>query len=308
MVEVTDEELLKLWKDPHFEGSFRGIKAFQTILKTNLQIDVSERRLRHIFKSDRLYLIHQKKHKVLRRHFDLNVIGEVVQADIAYMYDYEGFKYFLLVVDCFSSKLFVEPLKNKDSNSVTNAFKKFFNFFKSKVYKLESDRGSEFKGSTAALFKEKKIYYKAKFGQNKASYAEHYIYIVKRKLYMLLRSELSKNWPKYIKLVVDGYNKTPLEKLGFLTPNDISGEKDSVAIQENKKAHNISTYRQPNFEEQIQNALNLKTKLKKGDFCYKFFDEKLFNKKYNISVSDLSYFTYKICDIFSYKTVFQSFR
>jgi len=201
------------------------------------------------------------------------------------MYNYDGFKYFLLVVDCFSSQLFVEPLKNKEAESVTKAFKKIFKSFGKKIYKLEADRGSEFQGSTKQLFKRLKIYFKFKYGKNKASYAERYIYIVKRKLYMLLRSELSEDWPKYIPFVVDGFNKSPLKKLGYLTPNDIVSEKSSVDVQINKKLHNIPTFRQPDFETQVENSKSIKTKLVKGDYCYKFYDEKLFSKKYNISVS-----------------------
>jgi len=88
------------------------------------------------------------------------------------MYNFEGFKYFLLVVDCFSSQLFVEPLKNKEAITVTKAFKRIFKAFAKPIYKIESDRGSEFQSSTKALFKKHKIYFKFKYGQNKANYAE----------------------------------------------------------------------------------------------------------------------------------------
>jgi len=112
-----------------------------------------------------------------------------------------------------------------------------------------------------------------------------YIYIVKRKLFMILRSELSEDWPKYIKLVVEGLNNTPLKKLGYLKPIEILNEKTSVDVQVNKKIHNIPTYRQPDFESQVKNVEEYKGELQIGDYCYKFYDEKLFDKKYNISVS-----------------------
>jgi len=79
MSEVTDKKLLELWKDPYFEGSFRGILAFQTILKTNLNIDVSQKRLRELFRKEKFYLIHQKRKIIVRRSYDLNFIGELVQ-------------------------------------------------------------------------------------------------------------------------------------------------------------------------------------------------------------------------------------
>jgi len=84
MGDVSDERLLELWKDPHFEGSFRGLNAFQTILKTNLNIDVSQKRLREIFRNERFYLIHQRRKTILRRHYDLNYVGELMQVQIIF--------------------------------------------------------------------------------------------------------------------------------------------------------------------------------------------------------------------------------
>lgn len=286
-MKISDKRLLELWKDPHFEGSFRGVLAFQTLLKSNFNIDVSQHRLLTLFKSEPLYLIHQKRKIVARRHYDLNFYGELVQADLAFMFDYDGYKYFLLVVDCYSSKLFVEPLKDKQSKTVTEAFKLIFKKFNAKILKLESDRGSEFRGSTAQLFKEKRIYFKAKYGKHKANYAERYIYFVKRRLFMLLRSQLSQNWVKYIQIIVNQYNDTPLKKLGFLKPNDIKSDRDTVSVTLSRKLNGIEAYRQPDFKTQAENVEryqnNLKN-LKVGDFCYKFYNEQMFDKKYNISV------------------------
>ena len=67
--QISDEEILKLWHSVLFSGSFTGIKTFQTCLKLEKDIDVSESRLYSILKKDSLFLIHQKRHKELdRRH------------------------------------------------------------------------------------------------------------------------------------------------------------------------------------------------------------------------------------------------
>jgi hypothetical protein len=104
---ISDEELLQLWKDPKFSGSFRGVKTFQTLLKTDRNIDVSENRLYQVLKKEPLYLVHlQPQRKFERRHYDVRYYGELVQADIAYMVTFNEYKYFLLLTDCFSSKIF----------------------------------------------------------------------------------------------------------------------------------------------------------------------------------------------------------
>lgn len=66
---VSDEDLLKLWRDPTFSGSYRGIKTFQILLKTDKNIDVSENRLYKVIKKDPIFLIHQKPGVNVTKYF-----------------------------------------------------------------------------------------------------------------------------------------------------------------------------------------------------------------------------------------------
>lgn len=167
--DITDEKLLKLWRDINFSGSYRGVKTFQILLKTDLNIDVSEKRLYNILKNDHIYLIHAKpKRNYLRRKFDLNSYGELIQSDIAYMFEYESFKYFLVIIDCFSNKIYAKALKDKTSQSVLECFKSLLAKFKfDTVTKLETDQGTEF-NLIKKYCKENNIIFKYKYGANKA--------------------------------------------------------------------------------------------------------------------------------------------
>ena len=285
---VSDEKILELWRSPTFTGSYRGVRTFQMLLKTDLDIDVSLRRLYQILKKDPIFIIHQKpKRNFERRSYDVKNYGELVQADIAYMFEFNSFKYFLLLVDCFSSKIFTVPLKNKDSFTVAKSFEKILKEFNAKVYEIQTDRGKEFLGPCKKLFEKEKIVYRAKFGKNKANFAEHSIFLVKKKLYMLLRGTLSKDWVKSLPSVVESLNNTPTQKLGWLTPNSIHSEVDSVLVQKAKKQQNISTYNEPNYHIQRKNQQNYEhTKnVQVNDYVYLDFDEKLFDKSFNVSVS-----------------------
>lgn len=165
---LTDKEILDLWRNPNFSGSYRGIKTFQILLKTDLGVYVPQNRLYKILKNDSIYLIHAKpKRNFERRKFDLNFYGELIQSDIGFMFEYDHFKYFLVVIDCYSKKIIAKAIKDKTSLVVLNAFKDILKELNCKIYKLETDQGSEF-ALIKKYCKEKNIVFKYKFGKNKA--------------------------------------------------------------------------------------------------------------------------------------------
>ena len=221
--DVTDEYLLELWRSPQFFGSYSGVKSFQASLKLEKNISVSQERLYKILKKDSLFIIHQKNPpNIKRRHLILNNYGEVVFGDLAYMYNYNDYKYFLLMVDGFSGKIFVRPLKARNSATVALAIDSICEEFNSQIYVFETDRGTEFQGDCKKIFKKRNIIYRPKFGKNKSFMSENYIRIVKRKLYLTLRGTLNQDWITLLETVVNSLNNIPTKRIGYLTPNSIS--------------------------------------------------------------------------------------
>ena len=70
---------------------------------------------------------------------------------------------------------------------------------------------------------------------------------------MALRGTLSKNWVKLLEIVVESLNNTPTKRIGYLTPNSINSEIDTVRVLEAKRAHSLPIYKEPSFEIQAQN-------------------------------------------------------
>ena len=138
------------------------------------------------------------------------------------------------------------------------------------------------------LFKKNEIVYKIKIGQNKAFIAEHYIFLVKKYLYMTLRGTLNKNWVIVLEQIVNDMNNTPIKKLGFLKPNQINSEIDSVFVQNAQNKLNIKKYKDDNWQIQQKNDQTYKTDLSNiqtGDYVYCDLNEKIFDKSYNVSVN-----------------------
>lgn len=278
-----DKKIIELWRDPAFSGSYRGLKSFQMFLKTDRNIDVSEKKLYKIMTQDPIYVMHMKSKKVIRRHYYLSNIGELIQSDLAYMFPYNNYKYFIVFIDCFSYKLNVQALENKSSRTVLKAFEYFLH--DKEIEKLETDQGTEY-SLCKKLCKEKKILYSYKRGQNKANFAEYAILQVKKRLYKMLRGSLSKDWPSYLQIIQEDFNKTPMKMLGYLAPKDLNDSADTYFVLKAQKTDKIKE-QIPSFEVQQENIKGYdenEDNLKVNDYVYLNFKTNTFAKSFDIQV------------------------
>lgn len=284
---VDKERILKLWRDPNFQGSYTGIKTFQTLLKLNENIDISQKQLYEILKGDQLFVMHMRGKKTIsRRHYNLDYYCELVQSDLAYMFEFEGYKYFVVVIDCYSGKVFAEAIKDKTSDTVKKVLLKLINLFEYPITKFECDQGTEY-SKFKQYCKENGIIFKYKYGSNKANFAENIIQILKRRLYKLLRGTLSQDWPSYIEKIVNDYNNTPLKKIGFLKPNEINSVFDSKKIRDALYSQGIDQPNQPTYKDlqaSQQNYEQNKNDVQKDDYVYVNFPDSKFGKSFDYQV------------------------
>lgn len=291
---LTDEEILKIYKDPNFFASFGGVRQFKDALFAEFNENVPLKKLTEILQKDENYLIHMKpKRKFPIRHYDVQSFGSLVQMDLAFMPNFNGFKYFLLLIDAFSKHIYCEPLKDKSASKVQAAFEKIVTEqFKSPIYKLESDQGTEFTGNKS-YFKEKNIYFHTKVQKHKASFAEHAIYLVKIKLYKVLRSQLSQDWVKFLPIVVKALNDRPVKALGNVKPSSINSFLDDVKIREAQTKNNIvQSYVEPDYKTQNSNQSSYETsgnKFQLGTYVYLDFKQNTFDKSFDSQISTIKF-------------------
>lgn len=285
---LSDIDILNLWKDPNFAGSYSGIRTFHILLKTDLNQDIPEKRLFSILKQEPTYLIHLKpKRRFQRRAYDVRRYGELIQGDIAYMFEFDQFKYFLTIIDVYSRKIYALPLKSKQSTEVESALDIIFKQFDVPIDKFETDQGSEFIGCKN-FFKKQHIFFKYKFGQNKSNFAEHSIWLIKKKLYMLLRDKLTHDWVKYLPIVIHGLNSIPSKRLGLIRPGDVHSNFDETLIRRSQKIHDIIPFQEPKFDVKRQNQLTYEKNepdFKIGTYVYLDFNQSSFDKSFDTQVS-----------------------
>jgi Integrase core domain/Chromo (CHRromatin Organisation MOdifier) domain len=261
--DLTDSEIKNLWQDENFFASFSGINNFKAALFTTFGQNISAKRIKDILNDIPSYVSRIKPRKRFpRRPYDVYGFGQLLQADLAVMFKFEEFYYFLLVIDVFSRRIFCEPLKRKTSVLVKEAFNKIFDEINNPIRVLQTDQGAEFKG-LKKYFEEKDIRHQYKIGFTKCTFAENAIYLIKLRLYTALRSKNSRDWPSLLKNIVLNYNNTPQSALKNLKPSDFSSSLDDVKLPDEPK--------EPNFIEQFKNQKEYEKNSnlpQKGDYCF----------------------------------------
>ena len=140
---LSNERLKELYQDPTFYGSFSGARNFQTFLKTDFNEDINLDRIYNVLKTIPSYVISLKPIKRFpRRKYDVAGFGSLLQADLAVMFDKDGYKYFLVLCDVFSRHLFTEPLKDKTAETTKKALIKIFDQIPTPISKFETDQGA----------------------------------------------------------------------------------------------------------------------------------------------------------------------
>lgn len=260
---LDDQEIKRLWQDENFFASFSGINNFKAALFTTFGEKISTKRLKSILSDIPSYVARIKPRKRFdRRPYDVYGFGQLLQADLAVMYKFEGYFYFLLVIDVFSRRIFCEPLKKKSSLEVRTSLDKIFDEINNRIGVIQTDRGAEFKG-LKRYFESKDIRHQYKFGVTKCTFAENAIYLIKMRLYTALRATSSRDWPSLLKKIVLNYNNTPQKALKNLKPSDFKSSFDDVKLPDEPK--------EPSFIVQYQNQKKYeknKNLPQKGDYCF----------------------------------------
>ncbi|KAJ8914742.1 hypothetical protein NQ315_017453 [Exocentrus adspersus] len=143
-----------------------------------------------------------------RRRTIIKGLNDLIQADlidlISYSKENNGYKYVLIVINCFSKFVWTEPLINKSAQEVANAMNKILQCSKKIPKNLQTDMGKEFYNTNFnKLMKKYKINHYSVYSTKKASIVELSIRTIKN---MLWRGEYK--WIHILDDIVDKYNNT----------------------------------------------------------------------------------------------------
>ena len=182
------------------------------------------------------------------------------------VYANRGYKFILIMIDCFTKKLYAAGMKRKTKEWAAEAFESIFKKFDQFPVHLVTDGGREFfNSSTAKVFDTYGInHYKTPTKSKwKASMVERAIRTIKERLEKYFTISGKRNWIDVIDQIISNYNKTPHSTHGY--------PPDEVANRPPKEIFNL-LYPNRNFK--------VACRLKQGDLVRKIREKSIFAKGY----------------------------
>jgi len=105
---------------------------------------------------------------------------------------------------------------------------------------------------------------------------------------MLLRDQLSKNWPKYLPTVVQSLNERHIKSLGGIQPISIHSNEQDLLIRSAQEEQGITVFHEPSYQEQNQNQANYEANksnpFQVGEYVYVDFKSTAFDKSFDTQV------------------------
>lgn len=196
---------------------------------------------RHSFKKVKNFLNKSKTYrkfkntrgtKIKRAKLFTTSLGHIFQADLFDMQKLsqpnKGYKWILIVIDCFSRYMSTRPLKKKKGENVSEALDMIFSELRNtnrlahKVL-LGTDLGGEFYNPHAEkIYKKYEIGHYALRSPKKAWFAENAGKYLTEKLYKYMYHKGTKRWYDKLEDATRAKNLRKLKSLGNMSPDTVS--------------------------------------------------------------------------------------
>lgn len=178
-----------------------------------------------------VHSIHRRKIiKFPRRRVIARFPSELFMADLIEYADYNrsnrGYKFILLVIDCFTRMMYVSPMKTKSASDCLKAFQNIFEKLDQYPIHIVTDRGKEFFNSQVQNFflsTGVNHYATPTKTNSKASLAERAIRTLKSRLQKIFFATKSNRWIDVLDQVCKNYNETFHRSIG-MRPVDVTAE------------------------------------------------------------------------------------
>ena len=275
---VQVNKLRKLYYDYKHPAGYSSIKTLSFYSKIN------KKKVKDWLETQPIYSLFKPYKKLKRNENFLPTIGygtnychQADLIDISRLAKWnERIRYLLTLVDIFSKKAFVIPLKNKFGKTVMNGLNRVYKYKTNIPRHFQSDAGKEFKNQYVENYlKLKKIKYWVSTSPYKAAICERFNRTIQMKLYKTMKYKKTKSYLSFLQDIVQAYNNSIHQSHG-LKPNQITI----------KDFHKVFSRL---YDNRVNKPHQFQIQFKVGDNCRIVNNIKLFRKGFLPSFSDEIY-------------------
>ena len=214
------QKLDQIYRDPDFPSSYSA--NLRTFLRKKESISRHKRRIL----------------KFKRRKIKVNGPYALIQADTVFYRNYSrqnhGYKYILVVVDCFSRKNWCRPMRTTTADECA---KNLENILQSMPYtptQFASDQGNEFNAKHPSIFNTLVDKYGLLMfhlrGPHKASIVERFIRTLKSRIERYFTENNSVKWIDVLPKISEALNNSYHRSIG-MAPNEVSFKNRKIVFQ-----------------------------------------------------------------------------
>lgn len=235
-----EDRLKKLYD----ENGFPGQRRLYLLAKEN-GVKVTQKKVSEFVKKQAPSQLFQEERRSKKDSLFI-VAGEPyqqVQIDLVDMssHQYHKKKWILVAIDIYSRQGYGIPITSKAPKYTTRAMEELLKEMPRKPDLIQSDNGSEWKGSFAKLLDNEAIGHVTNLlgDHNSLGVVDRFIRTLKTKLFQHIETR-SSNWVEYLPKLLKIYNQTPNDGLGGVSPNKATGAQKLEVQEVNriKKKHN----------------------------------------------------------------------
>ena len=227
---------------------------------------------------------HSKHRRIVKKKFPTRRIithhpfqiwmGDLIEyTQTGYARANRGYKYILVLVDCFSKKAYTEPIKRKNMSDVANALNKILSSLSDFPNTLITDEGLEFYNkATKQTLERYGIHHYSIKTPRKASIVERLNRTLKSRIEKYFFQNKTKKWIDILPDLTENYNNTYHRSIR-MSPNDVN----------DKNRDEVFKHLFPDV------GIKPEPRLKTGDIVRILKPKRIFEKGYKQNWSDETY-------------------
>ena len=203
------ELLHRSFYDPKQPGGFAG---YQQLKRQARKKGIEPWQVRQWLRTQPGYTLHKPvQRRFPRRRVMVDGLDQQWQADLADVKklreDNDGVEYLLIVVDVLSRYAWVRPIRKKNAQEVTAAFRDIFEEEGREPDVLQTDEGTEFLNRTLkSLLEQRGIRHFVVYGDTKAQIVERFIRTFKERMWRYFTARNTNRYVDVLDDFVKGYN------------------------------------------------------------------------------------------------------